>query len=186
MTSWLTATFSTTPFPCHHGAGRLRPGQSVAVFPKPACSSPMSQSQTLSCEIKGEWHTYWVLISMMRLWSSKALLSQRLPSAKGQSCCHSGLMWHPHLFFFQTASLGLMEKLSNRPDRISSPLTHLPSPLPFLWWLRDFNGLFYSLCAPNGFKALDVHDITAGQDCVTVYSAVAVVGMTRLLTVMWS
>lgn len=30
--------------------------------------------------------------------------------------CHHGLVWHPRLFFSQTASLDLMEKLTNRPE----------------------------------------------------------------------
>lgn len=43
--------------------------------------------------------------------------------------CRHGLMWHPHLFFSQTASLGLMEKLTNRPDLVP-PHLELTSPPP--------------------------------------------------------
>ena len=93
-------------------------------------------------------------------------------------------MCHPHLFFYQTASLDLMENLSNRPDLVlltSNSSPHLP---PLLWWVRDFNGFFSPLLAPNGFKAPVAHDITATQGCATVHSAFTVVGMTRSLAVM--
>lgn len=91
-TSWrwrTLATYALKPFPRHHGAGLLRPGRDTALCPKPACSSPMLRSQTLSCEIKGEWHTHKhtyrsVCGDFYDTAVVKAVsLSQRLPPAKG-------------------------------------------------------------------------------------------------------
>lgn len=133
-----TLYLSTTPSPSQHGAALLCPG--VAFCPKPACFSLMSASQISSCEKKTQ--TYWVVGADFydtadgRLSITSPTFSQR------PSCRQRGLMCHPHLFFYQTASLDLMEKLSNRPDLIlftSNSSPHLP---PLLWWVRDFNGFF--------------------------------------------
>ena len=170
-----TLYLSTTPSPFQHTAALLCPG--VAFCPKPACFSLMSASQISSCERKTQ--TYWVVGADFydtadgRLSITSPTFSQR------PSCRQRGLMCHPHLFFYQTASLDLMEKLSNRPDLVlftSNSSPHLP---PLLWWVRDFNGFFFPLSAPNGFKAPVAHDITATQGCATVHSAFTVVGMTR-------
>lgn len=62
-------------------------------------------------------HTQWA--GCWFLWHRGGSLSFMSPALSQRlSRCHHGLVWHPHLFFFQTAGLGLMEKLTNRPDLV--------------------------------------------------------------------